>query len=313
MSEIEELQRRITAAMERIGAGVAILSERPAAPEPVAAPVGEAEDGPGHAALAEALEEEKMANAQLEERLKALKARHAEEIEALKGEGGSGEEAEALKAEIEELKAQLADNTELEALKAELAEVTQKLLEAETARARLTEEIEALQQNDQTEMLTAEIDALKAQIEATEDPEPLRSEIERLTTLAAEAEQVESLRAENAALKGELAESERLADLSAELDMLRAERVSHGEAMGRLDGDLQRLRKSNEQLTKALSELRATAQDQLGDPALLNQAMLAELEAMRAARATDAAEAHAVLSRLGPLLAQANLAEGEDE
>ncbi|MEY8840670.1 hypothetical protein AB9K41_16740, partial [Cribrihabitans sp. XS_ASV171] len=274
MSEIEELQRRITAAMERIGAGVATLSERPAAPEPVAAPVGEIEDGPDQAALIEALEEEKMANAQLEERLKALKARHAEELEALRGEGG-GEEAEALKSEIEELKAKLADTAELDALKSELAEVTQKLLEAETARARLTEEIEALQQNDATEMLTAEIDALKAQIEATEDPEPLRSEIERLTTLAAEAEQVESLRAENAALKGELAESERLAELSAELDMLRAERVSHGEAMGRLDGDLQRLRKSNEQLTKALTDMRAMAQDQLGDPALLNQAMLA--------------------------------------
>ncbi|MFC3616737.1 hypothetical protein ACFORG_23590 [Lutimaribacter marinistellae] len=312
MSEIEELQRRITAAMERIGAGVTSLSERPVAVEVAEPTTEEGEDGPGAAALAEALDEEKMANAQLEERLKTLKARHAEEIEELKGQS-DGETVEALQVERDALKAQLEDTAELDALKAELADLSEKLLEAETARARLSEEIETLQQNDQTTMLTAEIDALKAQIEATEDPAPLRSEIERLTALAAEAEQVESLRAENAALKGELAESERLSELSAELDMLRAERVSHGEAMGRLDGDLQRLRKSNEQMTKALAEMRETAQDQLGDPALLNSAMLAELEALRAARATDAAEAHAVLSRLGPLLAQANLTEGEDE
>ena len=62
-----------------------------------------------------------------------------------------------------------------------------------------------------------------------------------------------------------------------------------------------------------VEELRSAAQQGVTDAALLNRATAAELEATRAARASDAAEAHAVLARLEPLLNQANLAEGEVE
>jgi len=55
MSDISELERRITAALDRIGAGVEAMST--------------ADDG----GLAEALEAERMANAQLEERVRAIK------------------------------------------------------------------------------------------------------------------------------------------------------------------------------------------------------------------------------------------------
>ncbi len=96
-------------------------------------------------------------------------------------------------------------------------------------------------------------------------------------------------------------------------EMLRAERVSHGAAMSRLDDDLQRLRKANAQLQETVEELRKAVADGLPDAELLNRATEAELEAIRAARATDAAEAHAVLARLEPLLTHANLAEGEVE
>lgn len=63
MSQIEELHRRITAALERIGTGVEGLN--------VAAPVAEPDTGEVEA-LRQQLEDEKLVNAQLQERLKSL-------------------------------------------------------------------------------------------------------------------------------------------------------------------------------------------------------------------------------------------------
>ncbi|MEX0365671.1 MAG: hypothetical protein AB3N22_06345 [Ruegeria sp.] len=321
MSQIEELQSRITAAMERISAGVEVLSGRPAL-------AGDADQS-----LSEALEEERIANAQLEERLKALKERHAEEVEALRDGSAGDAGTEALKAELEELRAQVVDPEEMERLKADLAEATAKLMAVEAARAELAEAKAVLEGSDEVPLLKAEIDTLRAQLDAAEDVEPLKVEIEELKAQldsgedvemlkleiealrgqAAGSEDVEALRTENAALKAELADSERVAELSAELEMLRAERVSHGEAMSRLDGDLQLLRKSNDQLRETIAELRQAGEAGMADAELLNKAVQTELEAVSAARATDAAEAHAVLARLEPLLANANLAEGEVE
>lgn len=62
MSDIAELERRITAALERIGTGVDGLGA-----------VGADADGNEVDALREALEAEKIANAQLEERVTAIK------------------------------------------------------------------------------------------------------------------------------------------------------------------------------------------------------------------------------------------------
>ena len=173
MSQIEELQSRITAAMERIGNGLEALSEK---------------SGGAGAEIVSALEEEKLANAQLEERLRTLKARHAEEIEALRAELEKPGEAEALRAEL----------------------------------------------------------------------------------------------------------------------------ASQTEAMARLDMDVQRLRQANDQLRESNSALRQANEAGVGEPHLINKAMLAELEGLRAARATDAAEAGAILARLEPLLANAaQMSDGE--
>ena len=175
MSHIEELQSRITAAMERIGAGVTAL-----------------ESGRDDSALAELntmLDEEKLAYAQLEERLSTLKTNHSEEL---------------------------------------------------------------------------------------------------------------------AALKAEL-------DNSAEMETLRTEVATQSETMARLDMDVQRLRQANDQLRGSNAALRQANEEGVGEPHLINKAMLAELEGLRASRATDAAEVSAVLAKLGPLLAGAdNLVEGED-
>ena len=165
MSQIDELQGRIAAAMERIGAGVTVLAER----EVVAAP------DPG---MTQALEEEKLANAQLEERLRALRAKHEDDL---------------------------------------------------------------------------------------------------------------------AAVRAEL-------DNSREMETLRAEMTAQREAMGRLDMDVQRLRFANEQLRESNAALRTANENGVGEPHLINKAMLAELEGLRAARASDVAETSAILSALTPLL-----------
>lgn len=66
MQELEELERRISAALERIGAGIDAIPTMPA-------------ENP----LQAALEEERMVNAQLAERLKVVKDRDASRIGAL--------------------------------------------------------------------------------------------------------------------------------------------------------------------------------------------------------------------------------------
>ena len=191
MSQIEELQARLTAAMDRISAGVeTALAAGAQAAEP-------------DADLATALEEERLVNAQLEERLKALKTRHAAEIEALKAEQSGGGEDDGRIAELE-----------------------------------------------------AELAAAKSGAEAQGDQE------ERLIAL---------------------------------------------------DADLQRLRVANDELRKANAALREANEAGVGDPDLINKAMLAELEGLRASQAADAAEVGAVMNKLNSLLSNArNLPEGEE-
>jgi predicted RNase H-like nuclease (RuvC/YqgF family) len=69
MSNIDELQRRITAAMDRVAVGLEKVTSAPAAPS---------ED------LAQALEEERTANAQLTERVRVLKTKSDAEMASLR-------------------------------------------------------------------------------------------------------------------------------------------------------------------------------------------------------------------------------------
>lgn len=91
MSEINELERRITKALDRIRDGIA---------------TGESgnRQSDESAALKAQLDEERTVNAQLEERIRALKERHAAEIEAL-ASANSG--AEARHADLEKALDQL--------------------------------------------------------------------------------------------------------------------------------------------------------------------------------------------------------------
>ncbi len=165
MQEIAELERRITAALERVGRGVETLSSLPfAAESELPTTMAEAE----LARLTEALDEERMANAQLNERLRVVRDK-------------DGNEKAALQAQV--------------------------------------------------------------------------------------------------------------ADLSAQRD-------SQAE-------DLSRLRRSLEQMTTDLADLRAVSIGGMTDPGHINKAMLAELKALRSARAAEAAELAEIVAALNPLIAEA--------
>ena len=69
-----------------------------------------------------------------------------------------------------------------------------------------------------------------------------------------------------------------------------------------LDQEMQRLRQANDMLRSTNEELRSALAENVGEPHLINKAMLAELEGLRAARAVETAETQAILSSLEPLL-----------
>ena len=123
-------------------------------------------------------------------------------------------------------------------------------------------------------------------------------------TALVNAQTDEALRARAEAAEAAPATAE-LADegVSEELDLRLSE----------LDGELQTLCASNDQLRQSNAALRAANAEGVADPALINSGLEAEVEGLKAARATDQAEVNAVLARLEPLLATApNLPEGEE-
>lgn len=87
MDEITELERRMTAALHRIGDGIDTLAARASAgahagPAPVA-PLAQALDTAEVARLTAALEAERSANAQLNERVRAIRERQETTVAAL--------------------------------------------------------------------------------------------------------------------------------------------------------------------------------------------------------------------------------------
>ncbi len=85
--------------------------------------------------------------------------------------------------------------------------------------------------------------------------------------------------------------------------------------MRKLDGELQSLRKANEQLRDNNKALREANEAGVAEPHLINKSMLAELEGLRAARAADRAEADLVMADLERLIsgtAPSETSEAED-
>ncbi len=92
------------------------------------------------------------------------------------------------------------------------------------------------------------------------------------------------------------------------------ERVAEQQtAMAELDQELARLRAANDQLMETSAALREAQAAGVTEPHLINQAMLAEIEALRARRETDMAEAGAVLAALGALVGEDSAEDGADD
>lgn len=299
MNQIEDLQGRIQAALARIGAGTEALqqtletekqraaeaaAEAAAAADAAAAEIAAAAQAAAaneaSKALEQALDEEKLANAQLEERVKVLHAR-------LEEAGGNTAapthtadigELAALKAEVELLRNEAGNPAEKEALRAEVSRLKGEL---EAAANTAASEKERLQ--DELARCEAATEALRGQLEAAQQ-------------------------AQAAAPPPELPAAP---DNSAEIERQNA-------ALLRLDTEHQQLRQANDELRASNLALRDANAQALGDAGLINTAMQAELDGLRAARASDQAQVNAVLSRLEPLLANARslpadtLPEGEE-
>lgn len=170
MDEIAELERRISAALARIGQGVEALGKG-AAPAADAGPVATLADGVAEAEIArlnEALDEERMLTAQLNERLRAVRDKDASGKLALQAENDrltklldvQGLEMQRLKKTVASLREQMRVLTE--------AQMTGQIEPHLINRAMLTE-LEALRALRSAE--TAELDELIAALDPLAVPE----------------------------------------------------------------------------------------------------------------------------------------------
>ncbi|WP_019955236.1 hypothetical protein [Yoonia vestfoldensis] len=114
-------------------------------------------------------------------------------------------------------------------------------------------------------------------------------------------------RAQNAALMAQITELQSTqgagdGDLTRRLETQAAQ-------LQAMDGHLQRLRAATQQLRDLNGQLRHALTAGL-DPALIDSALAAEVEALQALRAADAAEVDAILAELKPLVEEAAHATG---
>jgi chromosome segregation ATPase len=86
---------------------------------------------------------------------------------------------------------------------------------------------------------------------------------------------------------------------------LEAAAAAERDKMVGLDHELQRLRQSNADLRDVAGQLRAALAAEVAEPELVNRAMVAEIEALRATRAADLAEIEAVYDALRPHIGEA--------
>lgn len=134
--------------------------------------------------------------------------------------------------------------------------------------------------------------------EPAADPAPVSGA--DATELAALREALESERAANAQLVERVrAIKEKQDSTVGKLERRVAKLTRQLEASG---ADAAKLRRANMQLSEASQALREAMAAGLPEPHLINKAMLAELEALRALRASDAAEMEEILAELQPFL-----------
>jgi chromosome segregation ATPase len=156
-------------------------------------------------------------------------------------------------------------------------------------------EIEELR--DRIEQAFAVIEAGLAQMQPVPDEQIDPAEVAALRAEIAEERVVQAQLEERIrALKDK--HDKRVAELEAAVAAERAR-------LAALDHDLQGLRQSNADLRDVAGQLRAALAEEVAEPELVNRAMLAEIEALRATRAADLAEIEAVYDSLRPHIGEA--------
>lgn len=156
MSDIAELERRITSALERIGGAI---NQIPTGPQP-------AENSAEIETLKEALDAEKTANSQLEERLAQLKERQVEDLsqleERVRSLGARAAEQERELNQLMQVNARLRDSNQ------KLRKANEKgLADAHLINQSMQSELESLRQVNISQR--SELDALIAELKPVVD------------------------------------------------------------------------------------------------------------------------------------------------
>ena len=121
----------------------------------------------------------------------------------------------------------------------------------------------------------------------------------------AEQSVFDALQAERATNKDLIAQITRYKEeQDRKLDDLTSRVENQAAQLQQADAQMQSLRAATDQLRDLNAKLRTALSEGL-DPALLDHALSAEVEALRALRAADAAEVDAILAELKPLIEEA--------
>lgn len=270
MTDLSELEQRITAALDRIASGVDTLSRPAPGPDP--------DTAAQLVALQAELADERAAKVKLEARVAELESVSLPEVALPDAETA---------ARVAALEAELAAEKEARAaLERQLAEATPG--EASLAEAGLRAEL------DQALALKAKLEARLTRLEPAAAPEP---------DAGATAELSMALEAEKAA-KAEL--EERLGALESGHAAKMAELQQRHDAMIEQSRDMQErvrgLRRRIEEMRQAMQIALEKGGEAITDPHLVNRTMMAELEGLRALREADRTELDVLLGALKPLV-----------
>lgn len=147
--------------------------------------------------------------------------------------------------------------------------------------------------------ITSALARIRRQVEALEEPAD-----DDVDTVPALRQKLDEERTVNAQLEERVrALKDRQETKIAELE---AAVASGRTRMSELDHELQRLQQVNAELRAVAGEMSTALSEGVAEPELVNRAMMAELEALRAAHAADRAEMQAILAELEPILGGQN-------
>ena len=89
------------------------------------------------------------------------------------------------------------------------------------------------------------------------------------------------------------------------LETLQSKASAAQDRVSALDSEVQKLRQANERLIKMCTALRDANAEGVGEAHLINQSVIAELEAIRTMRSAEMAEADEIIAALMPLVQNA--------